>query len=259
MLKLFTRKPAGHVRDSIALDLGNGRTVDVARVRHPRARSLKLSVDERGIRLTLPVRASQAAADRFLLAHREWLRARLEELALAHVEPLRPFVTARLPLRGDWLPVEWSRGTSNRVHLADGVLHMQVRGAVDGMHASPALRRALQDFYMAEARADIARWLPDYLPDLPRAPTRITLKRMVSQWGSLSPAGVVALDLALVLAHPSAFRYVLVHELCHILHPDHSRAFWDAVDTRFPDWRDERAWFARDGRSLKATLHALLD
>ena len=93
---------------------------------------------------------------------------------------------------------------------------------------------------------------------LPRPPRRLQFKRMSSQWGSLSPDGNVVLDLSLALARPSAFEYVLVHELCHLIHADHSRRFWREVEARFPQWRDERDYFRSEGRSLKATLRSLL-
>jgi hypothetical protein len=121
-----------------------------------------------------------------------------------------------------------------------------------------AIRRTLREFYEGQARTDIGRWLPKYLTSLPRPPRRVQFKVMSSQWGSLAPNGVVALDLALVLARPSAFEYVLVHELCHLLRADHSRAFWHEVEMRFPAWRAERDYFHADGRRVKATLRSLL-
>ena len=121
-----------------------------------------------------------------------------------------------------------------------------------------ALRRALRDFYEAQGRADVGRWLPGHLASLPRSPRRIVFKRTSSLWGSLAPDGTLALDLALVLARPSAFEYVLVHELCHLLHADHSPRFWAAVEARFPDWREERRYFHAEGRRLKGRLRALL-
>ena len=120
------------------------------------------------------------------------------------------------------------------------------------------LQRALRDFYEAQGRADVGRWLPKYLAGLPRTPRRIVFRRTRTQWGSLAPDGTLSLDLSLVLARPSAFEYVLVHELCHLLHADHSRRFWREVEARFPAWRDERSYFHAEGRALKARLHALL-
>ena len=69
----------------------------------------------------------------------------------------------------------------------------------------------------------------------------------------------MSLDLALVLARPSAFEYVLVHELCHLIHADHSPAFWREVSARWPAWREERGYFRGHGPQLKAGLRHLLE
>jgi predicted metal-dependent hydrolase len=241
-------------RDVVELALEDGRSVPVARVRDPRARRLKLSVDERGARLTLPPRASLAAGERFLAEHREWVAEQLANYAVYAGASLQPGVTAALPLRAQPLPLRWQEGRYARLRQDDDGLLFTLPAKA----SAASVHRALRDFYEGEARTDVGRWLPRYLPSLPRPPRRILLKVMSSQWGSLSPDDSVALDLALVLARPSAFEYVLVHELCHLLRPDHSRAFWREVEARFPAWRDERDWFHAHGRKTKAALRALL-
>jgi len=70
---LAPRSPPILERDVTSLVLHDGRTIDIQRVRNPRARRLRLSVDERGARLTLPPRASLVSGERFLAEHREWL------------------------------------------------------------------------------------------------------------------------------------------------------------------------------------------
>lgn len=254
--RLIARKsPPSIERDSVALTLADGRTIDVQRVRDPRAKRLKLSVDERGARLTLPMRASLVSSERFLHEHRGWLAAQI-----AHHQPgdgagaLIRGETACLPLRGESMPLYWHEGRYARIERDDAGLHFHLPAR--GGDAVPP--RTLRAFYEAEARADIGRWLPKYLGGLPRAPSRFRLKIMSTQWGSLSPDGSLALDLALVLGRSSAFEYVLVHELCHLLQANHSPAFWREVEARFPDWRDEREYFHAEGRRLKSALHRLL-
>lgn len=247
-------KPAAQ-RDSIGFVLDDGRRVDVLRVRDPRARRIKLSVDERGARLTLPLRASLIAGERFLHEHRDWLTQQLAAQALHAGNGLQRDVTDALPLRGDLVPLRWQSGRATRLDFeADGALLFTAPASA----GDAALQRALRDFYEAQGRADVGRWLPKYIAGLPRTPRRIVFKRTSTQWGSLAPDATLALDLSLLLARPSAFEYVLVHELCHLLHADHSRRYWREVDARLPAWRDERRYFHDEGRMLKARLRALL-
>ena len=253
--RLIAEKSPTVQRDVVALPLADGRVLDIQRIRDPRAKRIKLSVDERGARLTLPLRASLVSGERFLQEHRAWLATQLEKYASAEDSPpLLRKLTDCLPLRGESVPLLWLEGRFTRLELQEGQLHFHVSPRA----SDTLLRRALREFYEAQARADIGRWLPRYLPALPRAPARMRIKVMSSQWGSLSPDGSLALDLALVLGRPPAFEYVLVHELCHLLQANHSPAFWHEVEARFPSWRDERQYFHAQGRQLKARLRALL-
>ncbi len=248
------KQPRALQRDTVELPLDDGRCLAVLRVRDPRARRMRLSVDERGARLTLPMRASLRAGERFLHEHRAWLAQQVQAHAISDLETLLPGTTSALPLRGGTLPLRWEAGRYTGIsRQTEGLLFRH------GARCSAAgLRRALRDFYEGEARVDLGRWLPVWLPGLPRAPSRIRFKMTSSQWGSLAPDDALSLDLALVLGRPSAFEYVLVHELCHLIHPDHSPAFWGEVEQRCPDWRRERDYFHAEGRCLKARLRALV-
>lgn len=256
LFRLLAPSPRAIERDAFELVLPDGRAIEVARVRDPRARRLKLSVDERGARLTLPPRISATTGERFVAEHAAWLAAQLQRFAGDGLDALVRDRTTHLPLRGRAVPLRWESGRTTRL-LPDGDTDALVF-SLSAQARDAAIQRAARDFFEAQGRADVGRWLPRYLPGLPRAPRQVRFKVMSSQWGSLAPDGSVALDLSLVLARPSAFEYVLVHELCHLIHHDHSRAFWREVEARFPAWRDERRYFNAEGRRLKATLRALI-
>jgi predicted metal-dependent hydrolase len=241
-------------RESIAFALDDQNEVLIERVRDPRARRLKLSVSERGVRLTLPLRARALDAERFLAAQRDWLQIQLARYAAEPVAALVPFESAALPLRGAHVPLHWQPARFARIQRIGDRVEVQWP-----MHAKPrVLARLLREFYTIEARADVGAWLPRHLPTLPRAPTAFRYAPLSSLWGSLSPAGGVSLDLALVLGPPAAFEYVLVHELCHLLQANHSPAFWAEVEQRCPDWRQQRAYLRGEGMQLKVALRGLL-
>lgn len=250
-----TPRPASPTREVLRVTLPDAREVEVVRVRDARARRIKLSVSERGARLTVPLRASLRESERFLAVHLEWLAFQLEVRAPAPELPPFGFDDHDpLPLRGQRLPLHWEEGRVLRVERDENGIRI-VRPT---QAREVSLRRALKEFYLAEARRDVGQWLPHHLPALPRAPRLIRVRPLRSLWGSLSPDDALSLDLALVLGPPAAFEYVLVHELCHLIHANHSRAFWREVERRCPDWRGQRGWFREEGLALKDELARLI-
>ncbi len=234
--------------------LADGREVPVRWVRDARARRLRLIVSEKGARLTLPRAASQRLALSFLHEHRDWLAQQLARQPAAARPALRRGETAALPLRDQSLPLHWREGRYTRASLGEHGVELQFPERASNAQLTAALR----DFYTQQARQDLGAWMPKYLPGLPRAPRQFRLRPLSSLWGSLSPSDALSLDLALVLGRPAAFEYVLVHELCHLVHANHSRRFWREVELRWPGWRDERDYLRGEGLALKSTLAGLL-
>ena len=75
-----------------------------------------------------------------------------------------------------------------------------------------------------------------------------------SRWGSCGPEGGVMLSMRLALAPPEVFRYVVIHELCHLRWHGHGRRFWDLVGRQMPEYESHRAWLRRHGAALHQVL-----
>jgi predicted metal-dependent hydrolase len=254
MFSLFRADPPP-ADDIRPLALPDGSEVPVRWVREPRARRLRLLVTERGVRLTVPMRASERSAHAFLLEQRDWLARILARRPPPTVAAtLEVNVTDSVPLRGETVPLRWTTGRYARAELDGDALVLQLPARATAASA----RRALKEFYLAQARGDVGRWLPKYLPSLPAPPASLRLRPLASLWGSLGPRNDLSLDLSLVLGRPAAFEYVLVHELCHLHERNHSRRFWRHVEVHWPDWRDERTYLHGEGLALKAQLRGLI-
>jgi predicted metal-dependent hydrolase len=114
----------------------------------------------------------------------------------------------------------------------------------------------------AVVRYAVVRWLLDQAREIFHqhhvaaarkvgdAAKRVVVKDMASRWGSCGPDRKMSLNWRLVLAPPHVVEYVLVHELCHIEHPNHSRKFWAKVARYCTRWREGRTWLRRHGDDM---------
>jgi predicted metal-dependent hydrolase len=81
---------------------------------------------------------------------------------------------------------------------------------------------------------------------------RIRIGGQRTLWGSCSARGTLSFNWRLVLGPPDVLDYVVVHELCHLRVPNHSRRFWNLVERHRPAWRDQRDWLREFGPELLA-------
>jgi predicted metal-dependent hydrolase len=102
------------------------------------------------------------------------------------------------------------------------------------------------------ARELIAMLIDEEAPELGVKPKRVRIGDQRSRWGSCSTTGTLSFNWRLVLAPFDVLDYIVVHELCHMREPNHSRRFWKLVETRRPGWREQRDWLHEHGPELLA-------
>ncbi|MBO7662929.1 MAG: M48 family metallopeptidase [Clostridia bacterium] len=82
----------------------------------------------------------------------------------------------------------------------------------------------------------------------------ITVRNQRTRWGSCSSKGNLNFNLMLMLCPSDVIDYVVVHELCHLKHMDHSPAFWAEVASVLPDYAAARKWLKQNGAALLARM-----
>ncbi|MCD7783298.1 MAG: M48 family metallopeptidase [Firmicutes bacterium] len=79
---------------------------------------------------------------------------------------------------------------------------------------------------------------------------RITVRNLVSRWGSCSEGGNLGFNCLLMLCPPEVVDYVVVHELCHIVHMNHSEEYWAEVERVMPDYKEHKSWLDEHGGEI---------
>lgn len=116
---------------------------------------------------------------------------------------------------------------------------------------TPQQREALKKRYVQAAKEYIPKRAAYYNQFIGGDYERITIREQKTRWGSCSSCGTLSFNWKLMLAPPAVLDYVVVHELCHLKHMNHSREFWAAVESVMPDYREKRKWLKEHGCELQ--------
>lgn len=79
---------------------------------------------------------------------------------------------------------------------------------------------------------------------------KLTLRLTKTRWGSCSSKGNINLNILLMLTPPEVIDSVIVHELCHIKHMDHSKDFYKEVYKHFPEYDSRNKWLKENGEAI---------
>ena len=121
----------------------------------------------------------------------------------------------------------------------------------------PELRRLeiLEKRYRNAARMQFERRAAYYHQFTGGQYTSITVRDQKTRWGSCSSSGTLSFNYRLIFAPPVILDYVVVHELCHLTHMNHSKDFWDMVERIMPEHKRCRKWLRDHGQELSLTVY----
>lgn len=195
-------------------------------------KNMYLRVKNGRISVSCPRSFSDKKIEAFVLSHRRWIAERLTEDSLVAKDD---FLSGKVSFWGRKMVLLLRHEPPYGVTRSGMSLIMNAP-----VSATVEERRALlYSFYRSEMRQTVSRMIEKWSRRLGVTATGIRIRNMKSRWGSCSMrTHMISLNLRLVTASPACLEYVIVHELCHLIHPDHSAAFWGEVAALLPDWRE---------------------
>lgn len=223
----------------------DGRTAPlIARVNR-RAKRLILKVDPTTgeIHVTAPSQRALPDAIAFARKRAAWIATQLDDALLA-----RPFEPGAYALwRGHHYLIEHAAETRRPVQIEESDPPRLIVGG------EPAhLNRRVVDWMKREARKEISAAVIRYGDQLGVKRRSISIRDTRSRWGSCSSEGAMSFSWRLIMAPPDILDYVAAHECAHLLHMDHSPAFWRCVKSLGVDARAAEDWLDKNGASLFA-------
>ncbi|MFO7830561.1 MAG: SprT family zinc-dependent metalloprotease [Desulfuromonadaceae bacterium] len=218
-------------------------------IRSRRRKSAEIRVAEGTVSIRVPMHTSVDQIDAFLHARRDWI---LKKVALqAQMSPAKPraYVSGELfSYLGSNYRLKVEEGAFAPVKLQQGCLIVTVPGGRTQAHL---VRNALIRWYKQRAYEKLNQKVEQLAPQVGAHPSQVEIKSFKARWGSCSSTGVVQFNWRIMLAPTQMVDYVVVHELCHLLQHNHSKAYWREVERVMPDYRACREWFKLNGSGLQ--------
>ena len=204
-----------------------------------RARRLSIRVyPDARVEVVVPPRAQPREVELFIATHREWIDSKREAALRNRPEP-QPFPPATIELRAS--SEAWAlhlAGGAGRLRLVEGASIagkrvLQARGVA----APDKLRAALRAWLMRAAHDRLAPRVAALAATTGVSYGHVSIRRQRSRWGSCSARGTISLNCCLLFQPPEVVDYLIVHELMHVKHMNHSARFWQAVERHCASWR----------------------
>ena len=230
--------------------------------RSDRAKKTRIIVTHDHVEVVAPRDVPEQRIHAFVNAQRDWIDTARQRVAdrvrqkPRHV-PTHYVSGAHVPYQGRQLTlgIETQNIKTMHIHMPDpDHLIVHLPSSMKETDRQQPIKQALENWMKLQARQHAVTLIQRHAPAFDLQPRSVRIKTQKSRWGSCGPNNDINLNWLLMLAPPVIMEYVVVHELCHIRHKNHSKEFWQLVARHLPDYLQHRQWLKIHGARLMQGL-----
>jgi len=227
---------------------GNGFVAEI--VRSSRRKTAAIKIKKGKVFVVVPECLTMAAIESLVDKKHRWIKEKLAiQNEIMDIKPKEFISGESFSYLGKNHPLKIESGLYPVIKLHQDELVVSVRDkTVDN---SQAIKQLLFKWYKQQAESELRDKTERYSSIIGVNPSSVTIKSFKSRWGSCSIAGGIQYNWKIIIAPDRIVNYVVIHELCHILHHNHSPSFWKAVEKYCHDYRDCSAWLKINGGRLE--------
>ena len=111
----------------------------------------------------------------------------------------------------------------------------------------PQAKKVFKDFYRDKALKKIQERLKLIEGKFNHKPSSVKVLELQNRWASWTPKHGLNFHWKCIMAPVSTLDYIIIHEMVHLKYPNHSTQFWNELDKKMPDYREQENWLKRNG------------
>jgi len=214
-------------------------------------RTAALHIIGSDLQIRVPEHVGDERVAEFLKRKRPWIRSKVAEISLLPPHRTKELVSGEsFPYLGRNYRLKIQQGHQVGVCLSGGYLRATIRPNEHGEHQTPRIQQYLQNWYRSRALERLQDKAHRYAQQIGVSPAGVSVRNFKSRWGSCDKQGQVVFNWNIIKAPHAIADYVVVHELCHLIHPNHSKDFWQVVGRHDAAYPEHRQWLKEKGVGL---------
>ena len=215
-------------------------------------RTAALHIVGSDLQVRIPEHLADERVAAILQQKRPWIRGKVAELKRVPPHRSKELISGEsFPYLGRHYRLKIQEGHQVGVCLSGGSLKATIRPSEQGERREARLQQYLQAWYRCRALERLQEKTNRYAQQIGVSPTGLSVRNFRSRWGSCDKRGQVIFNWTIIKAPPhSIVDYVVIHELCHLIHPNHSKEFWQLVGGHDPAYPEHRQWLKERGDRL---------
>lgn len=214
-------------------------------VKYKKRTSMSIHIDSYGnVEVHAPKGISDVHVIQALEGKWEWIQQKLKEMKARTLES-----TVKTYERGEsflYLGKEYPIQISHDINIQQDyvvfegdTLHIFVKQLEDDK-----IKQALKRFYYQQCKMLVEKRIKSYQSHFKLKPRSIRITDNKTNWGTCDSRQQLTFNWKLAMAPQSVIDYVVVHEMCHMVHLNHDRSFWRLVGRILPDYKQQENWLA---------------
>jgi len=214
-------------------------------------RTAALHIIGSDLQVRVPEHVGDERVAAFLQRKRPWIRSKVAEIQLLPPHRNKELVSGEsFPYLGRHYRLKIQEGHQVGVCLSGGYLKATIRPTEQGEQREVRIQQYLQNWYRSRALERLQEKANRYAQQIGVTPTGVSVRNFKSRWGSCDKKGQVVFNWNIIKAPHAIADYVVVHELCHLIHPNHSKEFWQLVGRHDPAYAEHRQWLKERGEAM---------
>ncbi len=216
-------------------------------IKRSRRKSVAIHVQNNSVEVRAPYSTPKSFIDEFLVEKKQWIINKLIEQEQKQAEVLILEENSKIPFMGFEVSIVIERAKRNSAKLNGDRLALKL-----AQNSSEQKTKLMDRWLLQQAKKEIPELVEIFAKEMSlwHRVSGIKFRKTKTKWGHCTASGVLQFNPLILLAPEFVMHYLIVHELCHLVHQNHSKQYWDLVSKMEPNYQKSEDWLKHNGHKL---------